>query len=148
MVSVKVEFTITHEARTADCSSHRTSTITQYISLTAASSTVFIHTEVDWHGDRQLLKAEFPYSLRTQEALYESQYGYVSRPTHSNTSWDMAKFEVCGHRWAAVCDHGYGFGVINDSKYGYSCRNDTLALVSMVWCLLSQNHVRCTCVGL
>jgi alpha-mannosidase len=42
----------------------------------------------------------------------------LSRPTHKNTSWDAAKFEVCGHRWADLSEFGYGVALLNDCKYG------------------------------
>jgi len=31
-----------------------------------------------------------------------------------------AKFEVCAHRFAALCEHNYGVALLNDSKYGHS----------------------------
>ena len=37
---------------------------------------------------------EFPLNVRAMEATYEIQFGHITRPTHSNTSWDQAKFEV------------------------------------------------------
>jgi Glycosyl hydrolases family 38 C-terminal domain len=44
----------------------------------------------------------------------------VSRPTHRNTTWDRAKFEVCGHKFADLSEFGYGVALINDCKYGYA----------------------------
>lgn len=39
-------------------------------------------------------------------------------------SWDMAKFEVCCHKWADLSEHGYGVSILNDSKYGFAtCGN-------------------------
>lgn len=51
--------------------------------------------EVNWSAAHKFLKVEFPLSVSAMEAQYEIQSGLVSRPTHSNTSWDSAKFEVC-----------------------------------------------------
>lgn len=56
------------------------------------------YTQIDWKEDHKLIKVEFPMDVLSQEATYEIQYGFVKRPTHINTSWDMAKFEVCGHK--------------------------------------------------
>lgn len=40
------------------------------------------------------------------------------------SSWDMAKFEVCCHKWADLSEHGYGVSILNDSKYGFAtCGN-------------------------
>ena len=41
------------------------------------------------------------------------------RPTHLNTSWEAAKFEICAHRWIHVAEPGYGVAVSNSSTYGH-----------------------------
>ena len=33
---------------------------------------------------------------------------------------NSAKFEVCAHRFAALCEHDYGVALFNESKYGHS----------------------------
>ncbi len=48
-------------------------------------------------------------------------YGVVRRPTHRNTSWDAARFEVSAHRFADLSEPGYGVALLNDGKYGH-CR--------------------------
>ncbi|KAI0125943.1 glycosyl hydrolase family 38 domain-containing protein [Xylariales sp. AK1849] len=75
---------------------------------------------VDWHETMKFLKVEFPVSVVNTEAAYETQYGLVRRPTHYNTTWDMAKFEVCCHKFADLSEHGYGVSILNDSKYGFA----------------------------
>ncbi len=76
-------------------------------------------TEVQWHETNRLLKVAFPVDVRSGRATYEIQYGHVERPTHANTSWDVARFEVCAHQWADLCEPGYGVALLNDCKYGY-----------------------------
>ncbi|KAA8645925.1 hypothetical protein EYZ11_002508 [Aspergillus tanneri] len=98
------------------------------ISLAAATddqpSLVEFHSEVEWHEDMKFLKVEFPVDITNTEASYETQYGIIKRPTHYNTSWDMAKFEVCCHKWADLSENGYGVSILNDSKYGFAtCGN-------------------------
>ncbi|KAL2072506.1 hypothetical protein VTL71DRAFT_11849 [Oculimacula yallundae] len=95
-----------------------------YITLSAAfkgqQSYVEMHSEVEWREDMKFLKVEFPVDVRNTEASYETQYGIVRRPTHYNTTWDMAKFEVCCHKFADLSEHGYGVSILNDSKYGFA----------------------------
>ena len=98
------------------------------ISLTACiqnqPSYVEIESEVEWHETMKFLKVEFPVDIVNTEASYETQYGIIRRPTHYNTSWDMAKFEVCCHKWADLSENGYGVSILNDSKYGFAtCGN-------------------------
>jgi alpha-mannosidase len=55
-------------------------------------------------------------------------FGYAERPTHYSTSWDRARYEVPGHRWADLSEHGFGVALLSDSKYGWSCYGDELRL--------------------
>jgi alpha-mannosidase len=42
----------------------------------------------------------------------------------SHRSWDMAKFEVCCHKFADLSEANYGVSILNDSKYGFAtCGN-------------------------
>ena len=38
--------------------------------------------------------------MHNTEATYDAAFGIVKRPTHRNTSWDAARFEVCAHKFA------------------------------------------------
>ncbi|KAE8352114.1 galactose mutarotase-like domain-containing protein [Aspergillus coremiiformis] len=98
------------------------------ISLSAVTgdepSYVEFESEVEWQETMKFLKVEFPVDITNTEASYETQYGIIRRPTHYNTSWDMAKFEVCCHKWADLSEYGYGVSILNDSKYGFAtCGN-------------------------
>ena len=64
------------------------SVVRQTISLDAASPMLRFRTHADWHENRRILKAEFALDLVADRALYETQFGTIARPTHSNTSWD------------------------------------------------------------
>lgn len=83
---------------------------------------------IDWKEKQILLKAAFPINLNATVATYEIQYGNVQRPTHWNTSWDLARFEVVGHKWADVSEEGYGISLLNDCKYGYDIKEDVMRL--------------------
>lgn len=85
-------------------------------------------TTVDWREVQYLLKAHFPVDVFYTEATYDIQYGNVRRATHKNTTWDVARFEVCAHKWADVSEDGYGVSLLNDCKYGHSIDEDSMAL--------------------
>ncbi len=104
------------------------SRITQTMRLAAGSRRLEFHTEVDWHERHRFLKVAFPVAVRSTRATYEIQHGHLERPTISNTSWDEARFEVCGHRWADLSEPGYGVALLNDCKYGYDIRGHTMRL--------------------
>ncbi|KAJ5712725.1 hypothetical protein N7493_009193 [Penicillium malachiteum] len=99
-------------------------TISLSASVSSEPSFVEFESEVEWQETMKFLKVEFPVDITNTEASYETQYGIIRRPTHYNTSWDMAKFEVCCHKWADLSENGYGVSILNDSKYGFAtCGN-------------------------
>jgi alpha-mannosidase len=85
-------------------------------------------THVSWNEDHKLLKVGFPIDVRTEKATYEIPFGTLERPTHRNTSWEQAQFEVCGHRFVDVSEYGYGVSLLNDCKYGYDVQGSTIRL--------------------
>ena len=107
---------------------YQTSTITQSIILTTGSARVDFETEVDWHEDHVLLKAMFPLNIHTEVVTSEIQFGNIQRPTHKNTSWDEAKFEICCHKWADLSESDYGISLLNNCKYGYSVEENKLSI--------------------
>ncbi len=95
------------------------SRITQEMTLRAGSRRVDIATDIDWHESEKVLKAAFPLDVHAERSTAEVQFGHVHRPTHANTSWDAARFEICAHRWLRVAEPGYGVALLNDSTYGH-----------------------------
>ena len=85
-------------------------------------------TFADWKEKDVLVKAAFPVEINAKEATYEIQYGNVTRPTHNNTSWDVAAFEVCGHKWADLSEGDFGVSLLNDSKYGHDIKDGNMRL--------------------
>ncbi|MFD1491586.1 alpha-mannosidase [Microbacterium wangchenii] len=95
------------------------SRIVQRISLEAGSHTVEFAFELDWHETQKLLKLAFPIDVHTDRATSEIQFGHIDRATHTNTSWDTARFETVAHRWVRVAEPDFGVAVVNDSTYGH-----------------------------
>lgn len=104
------------------------STINQEIVIYADIPRVDFVNTIDWKETQVLLKAAFPVDIHAQKATYEIQYGNVERPTHWNTSWDTAMFEVCAHKWADLSEDGYGVSLLNDCKYGYDIKDGVMRL--------------------
>ncbi|KNC99430.1 uncharacterized protein SPPG_05671 [Spizellomyces punctatus DAOM BR117] len=104
------------------------SKLVQTIIVTATSSMVEFDTWVDWHENRRILKVEFPVDIANDFATYETQFGFIRRPTHYNNSWDMARFEVCGHKFVDYSEHGYGVTLLNDCKYGFAVHGNVIRM--------------------
>ncbi len=104
------------------------STITQHLHIYANLPRIDFDTQVDWHEEQVLLKVAFPVDIRSIKATYEIQFGSLERPIHWNTSWDWARFEVSGHRWADLSEGDYGVALLNDCKYGYDIKDNVMRL--------------------
>ena len=106
----------------------RSSTIVQDIRLTDRSAALEFATEVDWHETHTLLKVAFPMSANAPNATYDIQWGHIDRPTSRDSRKDASRFEVCGHKWAALNDGGYGCAILNDCKYGHDTLGNVIRL--------------------
>ncbi|MDX3352537.1 glycoside hydrolase family 38 C-terminal domain-containing protein [Streptomyces sp. ME01-24h] len=95
------------------------SRVTQLLSLAPGAKRLDIDTEVDWQETEKFLKAAFPLDVHAERYASETQFGHVFRSTHTNTSWDAAKFEACNHRFVHVEEPGWGVALVNDSTYGH-----------------------------
>jgi alpha-mannosidase len=134
--SVRVVEQGPHRAAVRVERSFRDSRVVQDVRLWANSARVELFTRFDWHDRRWLLKARFPLAVRAQRATFETAFGVVERPTHRNTSWDDARFEVPGHRFADLSEPGYGAALLNDGRYGHHALGNELGLSllrSPVW---------------
>lgn len=100
---------------------YRGSQFTQYIMLTegADDDIVKIVNDVDWHGRKAMVKAEFPTTTAAAEAAYDLGLGHVMRGNNSDSA-----FEVLGHKWADLSADGYGVSILNDCKYGWDKPDD------------------------
>ncbi|MGH7919478.1 MAG: alpha-mannosidase, partial [Candidatus Dormibacteraceae bacterium] len=106
----------------------RHSTITQDYRLWSNADRLDIFTTLDWHDRRWLLKARFPLAVRAPYASFETAFGVEQRPTHQNTSWDAARFEVAAHRFVDLSEPGYGVAILNDGKYGHDVLGSEIGL--------------------
>ncbi|MCM1058656.1 MAG: alpha-mannosidase, partial [Firmicutes bacterium] len=104
------------------------STITQEIIFYADQRRIEFRTHVDWKEHQTLLKVHFPVAVHTDEATFDIQFGNLTRKTHSNTSWDVARFESCGQKWIDLSEGHYGVSLLNDCKYGHSVKDSNMAL--------------------
>ena len=104
------------------------STICQKVSLEADSRRLEFDTTVEWNELHRLLKVKFPMNIKANEAINEIQYGYIKRPTHRSRAYDKDRFEVCNHRYTALCDENNGVAVLNDCKYGVSTLGNEISL--------------------
>ncbi|GAA2877679.1 alpha-mannosidase [Actinoplanes cyaneus] len=101
------------------------SRVTQTLTLEPGSRVLRIDQETDWHETEKFLKVTFPFDVRAEQVAAETQFGYQKRVTHTNTSWEAAKFEASMHRFVLVEEPGFGAALVTDSTYGYDVTRDS-----------------------
>ena len=108
--------------------SYMSSSITQDIIFYADSPRIDFKTQAHWVEQTYVVKAHFPLDVFHNDIRCDIQYGNVSRPTCKNTSWDVARFEVCAHKWVDISEDNYGVALLNDCKYGHGATDDEINL--------------------
>lgn len=101
------------------------SRVEERISLAAAADALDLEFVVEWHEREKILKLAFPIDVHSDRIAAETQYGHVFRATHTNTSWDAARYEACQHRFVHLEEPGWGLAIANDSTYGYDVERRT-----------------------
>lgn len=104
------------------------STVTQQVCLYHQIPRIDFRTKADWKTHHVILKTHFPVDVNATRASYEIQFGNVERETTNNYSWDTAKFEACGHKWADLSENSSGISLLNDCKYGYGIKKGDMSL--------------------
>jgi alpha-mannosidase len=105
---------------------YRDSTISVEVGLNAGSRMVdfTLHTRWVERGSHDtgvpMLRAAFPVNVADGTATYEIPFGSQQRP--------QSEQEVPELRWADVSDDERGLTLVNNNKYGHSCRENTLRL--------------------
>jgi alpha-mannosidase len=103
------------------------SRVTERIVLRPGADALEFVFDIDWHEREKILKLAMPFDVHADRIAAETQFGHVFRPTHTNTSWDEARFEACQHRFVHLAEPGWGVAVANDSTYGYDVERTTRA---------------------
>ena len=104
------------------------SRVTQDMILYHQQRRIDFITGVRWFEKQTILKAAFPFDIKSHQPTYEIQFGAVTRSSKQTTPFDQARFEVPALRWADLSDAKGGVGLLNDSKYGYDADLNTLRL--------------------
>ncbi|UYN82898.1 MAG: alpha-mannosidase [Microcella sp.] len=116
-----------HEATVITVRRVGESIIEQRLTLRAGATALEIENRIDWREREKILKLAMPLDVHADRIAAETQFGHLFRPTHTNTSWDAARFEACQHRFVHLAEPGYGVAIANDSTYGYDVSRDTRA---------------------
>lgn len=126
--SMSVTATGPHLAEITVTRSFSASRITQRLRLWSNSPRLEIVTDLDWHDRRTYLRAAFPVNVLAEQAAFDQAIGVTQRPTHDNTTWQLAQFEASGHRFASLGEADWGAALLSADKYGFSAKGNVLTL--------------------
>jgi len=102
------------------------SEISQYISIYRGIPRLDIFTTIDWREisdektDAPMLKVAFTPILGKTKAVFEIPFGYIERVSDGR--------EVPALRWIDISDNEYGVSLLNDSKYGFDVKGNTMRM--------------------
>ena len=108
--------------------SYGNSRVEQEIVIYDGSRRVDFRTKVDWREHHKMLRVAFPSNIQNSTLTCEIQFGYIHRPNQRNTTWEMAQYEICAHKWVDLSNSGYGVALLNDCKYGHKVFENILDL--------------------
>ena len=98
------------------------------VRLFLSSPVIEVEHIVDWNEKHRLAKAEFSCNVLSRELVCDTSAGYIKRETHTNTSWQKARFEVCHHKWCDFSEESGGIALINENKYGVGIEENGMSL--------------------
>ena len=95
----------------------------QYYTLNKGEEFVRVRVRLNWNEKHKMLKLAFPVACDTPTSLYEIPFGTVERPCNGE--------EEPALTWAMVGDNSNGLALLNDCKYSYSAKENTLSLTAI-----------------
>jgi len=101
----------------------RSSTLIQDVIVSSHSPQIDFETRLEWNETHSFLQTTFPLSLHASFARCDIQFGHLERTALPNTTEDLARFEVCAHKWTDISENRFGVAFLNNGKYGCSYRN-------------------------
>lgn len=107
---------------------HGSSSFVLRWTMRAGSKRVDVRLDADWRQAEERLQWTMPVDVMAREAVCGIQFGHVKRARHANTSWDLARFEVCAHRYVRVVEPDCGVALMADGPRGYDVRDRQISL--------------------
>ena len=104
------------------------STVIQRIILPNHRTALEIECTAEWNEKHRMLRVNVPTTMQSETANFHVQFGLLKRTTGDNTSQDQAQFEVAAHEFADLSEEDFGVALINDCKYGYKVKGQTLSM--------------------
>ena len=102
------------------------STLFERIILEGESDEVRIEISLDWQSKRKMLRLVLPLCFKAEKSVSEVAFGYYEREPNDAGKWRRARIETPAHQWVAMKNKKMFFALLNDSKYGYRLKENTV----------------------
>lgn len=100
--------------------------VKQTMKITDGESMARASVELDFKGEKQMLRVSFDTQIESEVCNFNTQFGHFARPTSDNNKTEKAQFEVSGQKFIDLSDTKSGISIINDSKYGFRCKGGVM----------------------
>lgn len=102
------------------------SDVSVYYYILDGDNAVYCDVTIKMRNTESMIRMAVPVSVNTEEASFNIQFGHIKRRTTENTPEELAQFEVSGQKFVDMSEEDCGFSLINDSKYGFRCKNGVI----------------------
>ncbi len=75
-----------------------------------------------------VMRALFDTDIFASRFKCETQFGHLERSCRPSEKSELARFEVCAHKWTDLSQADVGLSLLSDTKYGVSCLGSCLGL--------------------
>lgn len=104
------------------------STIEEQIVINHYSKLITFNHQVNWQESNKFLRSLTSSGIRASKFTAGTQFGHIERKNNSNTSWDLAQFEICAHNYVDLSQRDRGLSIVADYKYGFNCEADVIGI--------------------
>ena len=102
------------------------SVLAERVILDGESGEVKIEISLNWQSKRKMLRLIMPLGFAARKSVSEVAFGSYEREANDATKWRRARIETPAHQWVAMKGQGRFFALLNDAKYGYRLKENSI----------------------
>lgn len=102
-------------------------TMKQRIFLEPDSPRLMFECELDFRGQKQMLRADFRPDISTDRVRCGTQFGDVKRDIRPRTAEAAAQYEICAQRWLDYSEQGCGLTFLCGDVHGFCAEESHLS---------------------
>jgi len=104
------------------------STLTTDMFIYNDSDIIEFKNKLKINDDHLLIRSYFDTTIFSRSYASDIQFGHILRNAYLNDERDIAKFEVCSHKWLDLSEKSYGVSILKKDLYGTSVDENVMGL--------------------